>query len=98
MQLGIEIVYNLVQGTIYTLLLFSMIGFKWEVSRFIYFLFFIAMSFNIFTLYGMMAVSFTPNHHIAAIVSSFFYVFWNAFTGYIIPRPVSGHNSGLILP
>ncbi|XP_078170821.1 ABC transporter G family member 48-like isoform X2 [Carex rostrata] len=86
-QLGIEIVYNLVQGTIYTLLLFSMIGFKWEVSRFFYFLFFIAMSFNIFTLYGMMAVSFTPNHHIAAIVSSFFYVFWNAFTGYIIPRP-----------
>ncbi|KAJ1697900.1 hypothetical protein LUZ63_006412 [Rhynchospora breviuscula] len=86
-QLCIEIIYNLVQGIVYTLLLFSMIGFKWEASKFIYFLFFITMSFIIFTLYGMMAVSFTPNHHIAGIASSFFYVFWNVFTGYIIPRP-----------
>ncbi|KAJ3698346.1 hypothetical protein LUZ61_002051 [Rhynchospora tenuis] len=86
-QLCIEIIYNLVQGIVYTLLLFSMIGFKWEASKFIYFLFFITMSFIIFTLYGMMAVSFTPNHHIASIASSFFYVFWNVFTGYIIPKP-----------
>jgi ABC-type multidrug transport system permease subunit len=93
-QLSIEILYNLVQGTIYTLLLFFLIGFEWEASRFFYFLFFVAMSFNIFTLYGMMTVSFTPNHHIAGIVSSFFYVFWNVFTGYIIPRPVSARNLG----
>ncbi|KAJ3673148.1 hypothetical protein LUZ60_006522 [Juncus effusus] len=87
-QVAIEVIYNLVQGTIYTIILFSMIGFRWTATKFFYFLFFISMSFNMFTLYGMMAVSFTPNHHIAGIISSFFYVLWNLFTGYIIPRPL----------
>ncbi|CAN1807341.1 ABC transporter G family member 40 [Linum perenne] len=40
-----------------------------------------------FEYYGMMTVAVTPNYHIAAIISSFFYSFWNLFCGFMIPRP-----------
>ncbi|CAN1807333.1 ABC transporter G family member 40 [Linum perenne] len=40
-----------------------------------------------FDFYGMMTVAVTPNYHIAAIISSFFYSFWNLFCGFMIPRP-----------
>jgi hypothetical protein len=34
-------------------------------------------------------VALTPSHQIAAIVMSFFLSFWNLFSGFLIPRPVS---------
>ncbi|CAL8161733.1 unnamed protein product [Prunus armeniaca] len=37
---------------------------------------------------GMMMVALTPNHQIAAIVSSFFTSFWNLFSGFLISRPL----------
>ncbi|TQD81521.1 hypothetical protein C1H46_032919 [Malus baccata] len=49
-----------------------------------------------FTFYGMMTVAVTPNHHIAAIVSSAFYSTWNLFPGFIIPQPVAWTLYGLI--
>ncbi|KAM1513520.1 hypothetical protein FF2_024777 [Malus domestica] len=49
-----------------------------------------------FTFYGMMTVAVTPNHHIAAIVSSAFYSTWNLFSGFIIPQPVAWTLYGLI--
>ena len=87
-QVAIETIYVAIQTLVYVLLLYSMIGFQWKVDKFFYFYYFIFMCFTYFSLYGMMVVALTPGHQIAAIVSSFFFNFWNLFSGFLIPRPV----------
>lgn len=44
-------------------------------------------TFLYFTYYGMMAVSITPNHQVAAIVASAFYAIFNLFSGFLMPKP-----------
>lgn len=80
--------YVAVQCVIYTLLLYSMIGFEWSALKFLLFFYFVFMSFVYFTMYGMMVVALTPGVQVAAIVMSFFLSFWNLFSGFLIPRPV----------
>ncbi|TYK25233.1 ABC transporter G family member 34-like isoform X1 [Cucumis melo var. makuwa] len=87
-QVAIETIYISVQALIYCLPLYSMIGFEWKVAKFLLFYYFFLMCFIYFTLYGMMAVALTPNHHIAFIFVFFFFAFWNLFTGFFIPRPL----------
>ncbi|XP_042500566.1 pleiotropic drug resistance protein 2-like [Macadamia integrifolia] len=86
-QVAIETVYISIQTLLYTLLLYSMIGFQWQATKFLCFYYFILMSFIYFTMYGMMVVALTPGHQVAAIVMSFFVNLWNLFSGFLIPRP-----------
>ena len=85
----IEIPYILVQSVVYGAIVYAMIGFEWTAAKFFWYIFFMYFTLLFFTFYGMMAVALTPNHHIAAIVSTLFYGLWNVFSGFIIPRPVS---------
>lgn len=84
----IELIYNALQSVLYTILLFSMMNFEWQVAKVLWFLFFIYTSFVAFTLYGMLMVALTPNPQIAAVCMGFFLSFWNLFSGFLIPRPV----------
>ena len=93
MQVAIEMVYIAVQTMVYTLILYSMIGFEWKPTKFFWFYYYIYTCFVYFTLYGMMVVALTPGHQIAAICMSFFLSFWNLFSGFLLPRPVSYSNS-----
>ncbi|KAL5568890.1 hypothetical protein UlMin_025465 [Ulmus minor] len=86
-QVAVEAIYVAVQTLVYSLILYSMIGFHWRLDKFFWFYYFVLMCFIYFTLYGMMTVALTPNHQIAAIVMSFFLSFWNLFSGFLIPRP-----------
>ncbi|KAL3645872.1 transcription factor [Castilleja foliolosa] len=86
-QFLIEIPYIFVQSVVYCLIVYSMMGFDWDVKKFFWFLYFMFLSLLYFVLYGMMTVAVTPNHNIAAIISTFFYSFWNLFSGFIVPRP-----------
>ncbi|XP_042755335.1 pleiotropic drug resistance protein 2 [Lactuca sativa] len=85
-QVAIEVVYVGIQTIIYSLLIYSMIGFECSIYKFLCFHFYMFMSFLYFTLYGMMLVALTPNYQIAAITMSFFLNFWNLFSGFLIPR------------
>ncbi|MBA0684362.1 hypothetical protein Goari_025953 [Gossypium aridum] len=85
-QVAIEIIYTAIQTLIYTLLIYSMIGFEWTPVKFLWFYYYILTCFIYFTLYGMMVVALTPGHQIAAIVMSFFLSFWNLFSGFLISR------------
>ncbi|KAH6766895.1 pleiotropic drug resistance 11 [Perilla frutescens var. hirtella] len=85
-QVAIETIYVAIQTFIYSLILYSMIGFHWRADKFFWFYFFVFMCFIYFTSYGMMLVALTPNYQIAAIVMSFFLSFWNLFSGFMIPR------------
>lgn len=88
MQVAIEAIYNAIQTAVYSLILYSMIGFDWKATSFFWFYYYILMCFMYFTLYGMMIVALTPGHQVAAICMSFFLSFWNLFSGFIIPRTV----------
>ncbi|CAL5444030.1 unnamed protein product [Camellia sinensis] len=85
-QVIIELPYVFAQAAVYGVIVYAMIGFEWTVTKFFWYLFFMYFSLLYFTLYGMMAVAVTPNHHIAAIIASGFYSMWNIFSGFIIPR------------
>ncbi|KAA3470541.1 pleiotropic drug resistance protein 1-like [Gossypium australe] len=85
-QVVIELPYVLVQTAIYGVIVYAMIGFQWTAAKFFWYLFFMYFTFLYFTFYGMMAVAVSPNHNIAAIVSSAFFAIWNLFSGFIIPR------------
>ncbi|KAL2239913.1 UNVERIFIED_CONTAM: Pleiotropic drug resistance protein 2 [Sesamum indicum] len=87
-QVAIETIYVAVQTLVYSLLLYSMIGYHWTGEKFFYFYYFIFMCFTYFSMYGMMVVALTPGYQIAAIVMSFFLSFWNLFSGFLIPRPL----------
>ncbi|OWM68977.1 hypothetical protein CDL15_Pgr025164 [Punica granatum] len=87
-QVAIETIYVAIQTAIYTLILYSMIGFEWQAEKFLYFYYFIFMCYAYFSMYGMMVVALTPGHQVAAIVMSFFLNFWNLFSGFLIPRPM----------
>ncbi|KAE8656943.1 Pleiotropic drug resistance protein 3 [Hibiscus syriacus] len=86
-QVLIEIPYIFIQASVYGIIVYAMIGFEWTVAKFFWYLFFMVFTLMYFTFYGMMAVAVTPNHYIAAVVSSAFYGIWNVFSGFIIPRP-----------
>ncbi|KAE8728223.1 Pleiotropic drug resistance protein 3 [Hibiscus syriacus] len=75
------------RSAVYGLIVYPMITFKWTAAKFFWFLFFMYFTLLYFTFYGMMTLAVTPNHHIAAIVSSAFYGIWDLFPGFIIPRP-----------
>ncbi|CAN1287564.1 Pleiotropic drug resistance protein 1 [Linum perenne] len=85
-QVMIEIPYVLVQTLVYGVIVYAMIGFEWTAVKFFWYIFYMYFTLLYFTLYGMMTVAITPNHNIAAIISSFFFGLWNLFSGFIVPR------------
>ncbi|XP_010249930.1 PREDICTED: pleiotropic drug resistance protein 1-like [Nelumbo nucifera] len=85
-QVMIEIPHIFVQAVVYGVIVYAMIGFEWTAAKFFWYLFFMYFTLLYFTFYGMMAVAVTPNHNVAAIVSSAFYGIWNLFSGFIVPR------------
>ncbi|EXC25843.1 Pleiotropic drug resistance protein 1 [Morus notabilis] len=84
-QVIIEIPYLVMQAVVYSVIVYTMIGFEWNITKFLWYLFFIFFSLSHFTFYGMMAIAVTPNYHIASIISGAFYGLWNLFSGFIIP-------------
>jgi ABC-type multidrug transport system permease subunit len=85
-QVTVEIPNVFFQSSIYSIMVYSMMGFQWEAAKFLWYLFFSFFMFLYFTYCGMMNASLMPNHEISAIVSSAFYLIWNLFVGFLIPR------------
>ncbi|XP_047094367.1 ABC transporter G family member 48-like isoform X2 [Lolium rigidum] len=85
-QTSVEIIYNILQGCLYTIVIYSMIGYEWKADKFLYFLFFIISSFNYFTLFGMMLVAMTPSSLLANILAGFAVPLWNLFSGFLVFR------------
>ncbi|KAK1434083.1 hypothetical protein QVD17_11001 [Tagetes erecta] len=86
-QVLVEVPYIVVQTVVYSVIVYSMIGFDWTVAKFCWYLFFQLCCFLYMTYYGMMTVAITPNASIAAIIAASFYGIFNLFSGFIIPRP-----------
>ncbi|XP_024523228.1 ABC transporter G family member 35 [Selaginella moellendorffii] len=86
-QVLIEIPYIFLQTIFYAGITYSMINFEWSAAKFMWYFFVMFFTFMYFTYYGMMAVSITPNHQVAAIMASSFYSLFNLFSGFMIPKP-----------
>ncbi|XWS26922.1 hypothetical protein CRYUN_Cryun26dG0071800 [Craigia yunnanensis] len=86
-QVAIEIPYAMAQVAIYGVVVYSMMGFEWTVSKFFLNTFFMFITVLLFIYYGIMVVAVSPNQAAAAVLSSVFYTMWNLFSGFIIPRP-----------
>ncbi|ESW26923.1 hypothetical protein PHAVU_003G159400 [Phaseolus vulgaris] len=85
-QVVIEFPYVFAQAIIYSSIFYSMGSFIWTFDRFIWYLFFMYFTMLYFTFYGMMTTAITPNHNVAAIIAAPFYMLWNLFSGFMIPR------------
>ncbi|CAK9174554.1 unnamed protein product [Ilex paraguariensis] len=86
-QVIVEIPYVFLQTTYYTVIVYAMVSFEWTAAKFFWFFYVAFFTFLYFTYYGMMTVSVTPNHQVAAIFSSAFYALFNLFSGFFIPKP-----------
>lgn len=86
-QVLIEIPYCFIQTLLYAVITFSMINFEWGVLKFFWYTYVMFFTLLYFTYYGMMAVSLTPNHQVAAIMASGFYSVFNLFSGFVIFKP-----------
>ncbi|XP_074327307.1 ABC transporter G family member 29-like [Apium graveolens] len=86
-QVFVEIPYTLLQAITYSLISYSMLGFEWTASKFLWFIFIHFFTLLYFTYYGMMTVSLTHNHQTASILGSAFYGLFNLFSGFYIPKP-----------
>ncbi|ESW34861.1 hypothetical protein PHAVU_001G187700 [Phaseolus vulgaris] len=85
-QVAVEAIYNAIQATIYSVFIYSMMGFEWKVLKFLWFFYIMLMCLIYYTLYGMMIVALTPSFQIAVTCNSFFLSIWGTFCGFIIPR------------
>ncbi|KAK1422488.1 hypothetical protein QVD17_25633 [Tagetes erecta] len=86
-QVIVEIPYVLLETTYYSIIVYSMVSFEWTSTKFFWFFFLNFFSFLYFTYFGMMTVSITPNEQVAAIFAAGFYLIFNIFSGFYIPRP-----------
>ncbi|KAE8795143.1 PDR-type ABC transporter [Hordeum vulgare] len=87
-QTCVEVIYNILQGIQYTVIIYVMIGYEWKAAKFFYFLFFIISSFNYFTLFGMMLVALTSSSMLANIPIAFVLPLWNLFAGFLVAKPL----------
>ncbi|GFY93424.1 pleiotropic drug resistance 6 [Actinidia rufa] len=86
-QVAIEMIYVTIQTLVYSILLYTMIGYEWKIGKVLWFYYYILMCFIYFAMYGMMLVALTPNVQIAGVLMAFFLSFWCLFSGFLIPRP-----------
>lgn len=81
----VELPYVFTQTVIYSAIIYSAMGFEPTAAKIFWFALFEFLTLLAFTLYGQLAVALTPHVELAAVVSSFFYSFFNLFAGFLIP-------------
>ncbi|KAD2806245.1 hypothetical protein E3N88_39622 [Mikania micrantha] len=86
-QVIVEIPYVLLQTIYYSAIVYTMVSFEWKADKFFWSFFLNFFSFLYFTYFGMMTVSITPNETVAAIFAAGFYLLFNIFSGFYIPKP-----------
>ncbi|XAR69336.1 Iron-chelate-transporting ATPase [Bertholletia excelsa] len=85
-QVVIEFPYVFVQSIIYSAIFYFLASFEWSYWKFIWYSYFMYFTLLYFTFFGMMTIAVTPNNNVAAILAAPFYMMWNLFSGFMIPR------------
>lgn len=90
MKVAAEIPYVTAQVLIFSIIVYPMIGFQLQATKFFWFLLIMLLCFIYFVLFGMMTVALTPSQEIAAGLSFLIFELWNVFSGFVIPVKVFG--------
>jgi ABC-type multidrug transport system permease subunit len=83
---NVEIPYILVQTVVYSCIVYWMVGFAADASKFFWFTFIFGITLMMFTAYGTMSVMITPDKSLAGLFMAFFFAFFNLFCGFLIPQ------------
>ncbi|KAL3134216.1 hypothetical protein ABBQ38_006651 [Trebouxia sp. C0009 RCD-2024] len=88
MALGcVEIIYILIQGTIYCAIVYWMCWFQRDAGKFFWFMLFNLLTLTYFTFFGMLCVALAPTLQLAAVCSAYVYSIFNLFAGFAITQP-----------
>ncbi|KAF4389693.1 hypothetical protein F8388_009826 [Cannabis sativa] len=85
-QVVVEIPYLFTEAVIFLIITYPMIGYYVTAYKIFWYFYGIFCSLMYFNYLGMMLVSLTPNFNIAAILASVFYMLFNLFAGFLIPK------------
>ncbi|KAK2076469.1 hypothetical protein QBZ16_000994 [Prototheca wickerhamii] len=85
-QCLVELPYLVVQDIIYSAIVYWMVAFSTDASKFLWFMFIFGLSLCYFTAFGIMALNLLPELAFGNLITSFFFGFWNLMCGFLIPR------------
>ncbi|KAK2076468.1 hypothetical protein QBZ16_000993 [Prototheca wickerhamii] len=84
-QFLVEIPYIVVQDVLYSCVVYWMVGFIADASKFFWFMFLFGLTLAYFTTFGQMSLNLMPEMPLAQLFMSFFFGFWNLMCGFLIP-------------
>ncbi|KAK1306035.1 ABC transporter G family member 34 [Acorus calamus] len=85
-QVAIETPYAMTQVLVFCVIVYPMIGFPFQLIKFFWFLVFMTLCFAYMILFCMNTVTLTPTLEMADLLSFFFFILWNLFCGFFVPR------------
>uniref|UniRef100_A0A0D3BR93 ABC transporter domain-containing protein n=1 Tax=Brassica oleracea var. oleracea TaxID=109376 RepID=A0A0D3BR93_BRAOL len=86
-QLVTEIPYIFIQSAEFVIIIYPMIGFYATYSKVLWCLYSMFCNLLCFNYVALFLISVTPNFMVAAILQSLFFVAFNLFAGFLIPKP-----------
>ncbi|KAL0666525.1 hypothetical protein Bca4012_029229 [Brassica carinata] len=86
-QLVTEIPYIFIQSAEFVIIIYPMIGFYATYSKVLWCLYSMFCNLLCFNYVALLLISVTPNFMVAAILQSLFFVAFNLFAGFLIPKP-----------
>ncbi|KAG5396189.1 hypothetical protein IGI04_018003 [Brassica rapa subsp. trilocularis] len=86
-QLVTEVPYIFIQSAEFVIIIYPMIGFYASYSKVLWCLYSMFCNLLCFNYVALFLISVTPNFMVAAILQSLFFVAFNLFAGFLIPKP-----------
>ncbi|CAH8361817.1 unnamed protein product [Eruca vesicaria subsp. sativa] len=86
-QVVTEIPYIFIQSVEFVIIIYPMIGFYASYSKVLWCLYSMFCNLLCFNYVALFLISVTPNFMVAAILQSLFFVAFNLFAGFLIPKP-----------
>ncbi|XP_058191657.1 pleiotropic drug resistance protein 3-like isoform X2 [Rhododendron vialii] len=86
-QVMIEVPYVLAQAIVFSIITYPMIGYYWSAYKVFWYFYAMFCTLLCYTYVGMLLVAMTPSFPMAASLQSVFYIMFNLFSGFLIPRP-----------
>ncbi|KAF7127114.1 hypothetical protein RHSIM_Rhsim11G0100700 [Rhododendron simsii] len=90
-QVTIEVPYLLAQAIVFSIITYPMIGYYWSAYKVFWYFYTMFCTLCCYTYVGMLLVAMTPSFPVAATLQSVFFIMFNLFSGFLIPRPVLCH-------
>lgn len=96
-QVVTEIPYIFIQSAEFVIIIYPMIGFYASFSKVFWSLYAMFCNLLCFNYLAMFLISITPTFMVAAVLQAIFFVTFNLFAGFLIPKPVTSFEQVIII-